>query len=168
MLLFQTSIDYLDPSLHPNASSEVDEQPLIVPPMLSKSVEGPFIFETQWRRAVNAIKNSEAIVFAGYSFPETDVFMTRLLAEGISANPRLQKVLIANPAWKNSAWQLRINDMFAAGWRSRRMISTPNIFSDMCRNFLRVQPMASREAINARVNELLEMWGSQGAMYNFS
>ena len=43
-----------------------------------------------------AISLAESIWIAGYSFPQTDTFMQRLLHEGLSANPGLEWLSIAN------------------------------------------------------------------------
>lgn len=89
--------------------------PLIVPPLLGKA-DLPEIVGTQWKRAIHAFSHARLIIIIGYSFPETDTFMTRLMAEGIRGNDDLERFVIINSN-TSEAWADHVRSMFAPSWR---------------------------------------------------
>ena len=92
--------------------------PLIVGPSLGKIVSEPFLRE-QWQAAFRALRHARDIVVAGYSFPETDGFMTRLLSEGIRSNKVVHRTFVVNPS-KDAAWWNRIENLFSRSyWRNK-------------------------------------------------
>jgi len=91
------------------------EGPLVVPPLLGKA-DLPRLIAAQWRRAVQAIQWARLVVVIGYSFPETDTFMSRLLAEGIRSNRGLERFIIINPEVDKDQWKARVERMFARSW----------------------------------------------------
>jgi hypothetical protein len=93
--------------------------PLIVPPMLGKMAINP-ILRIQWRAALHYLRHAAHLVVIGYSFPETDVFMPRLLSEGISQNLVLEQIAIVNHDDKN-AWDARINRIFTPTVQSSKV-----------------------------------------------
>jgi hypothetical protein len=93
---------------------EGKRRPLIVPPLLGKVGDDPIITQ-HWHRAVHAFTCAREIVIMGYSFPQTDTFMTRLLAEGIRDNRLLERIIIVNPE-KNDDWWKSVKATFASSW----------------------------------------------------
>jgi hypothetical protein len=91
------------------------ERPLIIPPLLGKA-DLPSLIAAQWRRAVQAMQWARLVVVIGYSFPETDTFMSRLLAEGIRSNKGLERFIIINPDADKPKWKARLERMFARSW----------------------------------------------------
>src|SRR5690242_8352832 len=80
--------------------------PAIIPPMLGKASVSPVI-SSQWRAAIQALSAARQIWIIGYSFPETDTFMPRLLSQGLQANQDLESIAIINKE-KREAWNDRI------------------------------------------------------------
>jgi len=70
-------------------------RPAIIPPMLGKSSESPVIAH-QWRAAMDAIARAKQMFVIGYSFPETDLFMSRLLVDGLHRNRDLSNIFVAD------------------------------------------------------------------------
>lgn len=67
--------------------------PLIVPPLMGKHSEREVI-KHQWRAAIDALSNATHVFVIGYSFPVTDVFMSRLWAEAFRSHQSLSKVRV--------------------------------------------------------------------------
>ncbi len=88
--------------------------PVIVPPLLGKTAMMATIVE-QWKRAVDAVRHARQILILGYSFPPTDTFMDRLLAEGIRDNEHLHRLIIHSYRG-NEAWRVRIRSMLSSTW----------------------------------------------------
>ncbi len=88
--------------------------PAIVPPLLGKAQQDQAI-EANWNRAIHAFSCAREIAIIGYSFPETDTFMTRLLAEGLRQNDKLEQIFIVNPE-NNEGWWEKVESMFARSW----------------------------------------------------
>jgi hypothetical protein len=59
-----------------------ESSPAFIPPMLGKMSVAPVI-ALQWKAAIDGLANAKEVWVVGYSFPVTDTFMKRLLAEGI-------------------------------------------------------------------------------------
>ena len=86
--------------------------PAIIPPMLGKTSDIE-VFAHQWKKAVQAIRQAREVWIIGYSFPITDAFMTRLLAEGVKDNGVLEVLCIANPD-KTEQFVARLKTIFNA------------------------------------------------------
>ena len=63
--------------------------------MLGKSSDLKVVTH-QWKEAITALATAREVWVVGYSFPETDAFMTRLLTEGMQNNRDLDFVAIIN------------------------------------------------------------------------
>ncbi|HUT53573.1 MAG TPA: hypothetical protein VM658_09295 [bacterium] len=74
-------------------------EPEIIPPTWSKYIKGSPL-PAVWANAVKEIEGASQIVIIGYSMPLTDTFFQYLLTLGLSANPNLHRVVVAN--WDNS------------------------------------------------------------------
>jgi hypothetical protein len=103
--------------------------------MLGKADNCPII-TTQWKRAVHAFKCAREILIIGYSFPQTDTFMTRLLAEGVRDNKQLERIAVFNPE-PDDAWWMTVEQMFARSWWRRNAERYRIGFAQMCRGFNR-------------------------------
>jgi hypothetical protein len=68
--------------------------PVIVPPTLGKTSVAKII-KVQWRSAIEAFSRARHILVVGYSFPQTDTFMLRLLHEGLKDNNDLESLTTA-------------------------------------------------------------------------
>ena len=79
--------------------------------MLGKSAVHEVI-ASQWRAAVKALDRAKKLFIVGYSFPETDVFMTRLLAEGLKHNEGLEEVTIVDIAKLTEDWVAKLHQFF--------------------------------------------------------
>jgi len=88
--------------------------PLIVPPTLGKTAPSSPIAQN-WHRAIYNLRNARLLVIAGYSFPETDSFMTRLLAEGIKGNDNLEQMIIINNS-TDPRWHNHVKRIFTRSW----------------------------------------------------
>jgi hypothetical protein len=84
--------------------------PAIIPPMLGKSSESRVI-RKMWNTAIDLLRSARQIWIIGYSFPVTDAFMVRLLAEGLRDNHDLEFLAIVNIEPKER-WQERLRDIF--------------------------------------------------------
>jgi hypothetical protein len=70
--------------------------PLIVAPTIMKTS----LFEPlkqQWEMAARAISTADILMFIGYSFPESDVFMRYFLSCALHQNSRLERLIIIDP-----------------------------------------------------------------------
>ncbi len=79
--------------------------------MLGKSAVHEVI-ASQWRAAVKALARAKQLFIVGYSFPETDVFMTRLLAEGLKYNEGLEEITIVDITKLTDAWRAKLYRFF--------------------------------------------------------
>jgi len=70
-------------------------EPEIIPPTWSKYVTKTPL-PPVWRTAVREIQTAFQIVVIGYSMPLTDTFFQYLLTLGLSTNPNLHRVVVAN------------------------------------------------------------------------
>lgn len=94
--------------------TEKTQRPLIVPPQLGKSDLVPEI-QLNWRRAVDVIRHAHEVVVVGYSFPETDLFMSRLLSEGVKENQGIESLTIVNNE-RDERWWARVKSLFSDSW----------------------------------------------------
>lgn len=93
--------------------------PMIVPPMLGKTAEFSPIRDA-WNAAIHFLQRARLIVIIGYSFPRTDAFMTRLLAEGLKRNRGLDRIVVTD-LQAASLWQERIDHLFPPSMRDYRV-----------------------------------------------
>lgn len=85
--------------------SECEVHPGIVAPALSKATNHSVI-GAQLRAAIQAIEGARAVWIIGYSFPPTDVFMTRLLTEGLKSNADFSGLHVCDIVPESTAsWQ---------------------------------------------------------------
>ena len=79
-------------------SHHLEPEPVIVPPVLSKSslVEQP-VLRLVWSRAFNELASAHQVTFIGYSFPTTDIAVRTLFSEAMEDLPR-ENIAIVNRA----------------------------------------------------------------------
>lgn len=94
-------------------------KPMIVPPLLGKTARHS-VFSSQIREAVNALGEASIIAFVGYSFPATDVFMTRLLSEALARNTILNHLWVFDRC-DRSSWDERLKKMFSPVFRQSKL-----------------------------------------------
>jgi len=104
---------------HRKIADDPKYDPMLIPPLLGKLSTHPTV-RAQWSRALNAFRHARQITVVGYSFPETDAFMTRLLAEGIRTNDKLEETIIVNQE-EGDDWWSRVGQMFARSWHERNL-----------------------------------------------
>jgi len=83
---------------HPNidyASAEI-LLPLIITPVLNKPYDQHPVFVTVWEQAQIELRRCKRLVIGGYSFPQTDFHVRRLLREVFSENSP-EELCIINP-----------------------------------------------------------------------
>lgn len=96
-----------------------DLAPAIIPPMLGKSSTSSVI-ANQWRVAIQAISAAKRIVVIGYSFPQTDAFMPRLLAQGMEDHLTFERLLILDRQ-SEGQWESRLSSLFTPVFRQQRV-----------------------------------------------
>jgi hypothetical protein len=84
--------------------------PAVIPPMLGKASLAPVI-ASQWRAALSALAAARQIWIMGYSFPPTDAFMSRLLAEGLREHSAFERLYIVD-IQDRSQWEPRLASLF--------------------------------------------------------
>lgn len=74
---------------HPRVAGHLEPEPVMVPPVLSKSslVEQP-VLRLVWSHAFAALATAHQITFIGYSFPTTDMAARTLFTESLKDLPR--------------------------------------------------------------------------------
>ena len=110
-----------------NAKKLLEEQdrfvgklkPTIVPPTLGKSSDIPLI-TCQWLHAIEYLSRARQIWIIGYSFPETDTFMTRLLTQGVQHNRDLEFIKVVNTE-SASRFRPRLEAIFNATFLANRV-----------------------------------------------
>ncbi len=91
------------------------EIPGIVPPMLGKIAIARAISD-QWRAAIDCLRRARHIVVIGYSFPRSDLFMIRLLTEGLRRNRKLRSFWIVDlkkTPKDRRQWEDRMSEIFS-------------------------------------------------------
>lgn len=78
------------------ASTEVDPEPVIVPPSWNKADYHAALSDV-WASAAKHLSEAEHIYVIGYSLPETDSFFRHLYALGSVGNTPLRKIAVFNP-----------------------------------------------------------------------
>ena len=73
----------------PQGSDHLEPEPVMVPPVLSKSslVEQP-VLRLVWSRAFASLETAHEVTFIGYSFPTTDMAARTLFTEALKDLPR--------------------------------------------------------------------------------
>lgn len=94
-------------------------RPLIIPPLLGKTASHN-IFQSQMKEAIEAIADAVAVVVVGYSFPATDIFMSRLISQGLSSNTSLDHFWILDKS-SPETWEDRLNRLFNPTFRSSKL-----------------------------------------------
>ena len=119
---------------------ELHYEPGIIPPMLGKArIEE--LFTQQWAAAIDAIHRSSQIWVIGYSFPRTDTFMSRLLAEGLGAKHDFRRLNVVDLA--PSVEEHGINDLLA---------------DQMRKNKFRYYPADARHVFDVMADQAFETW----------
>ena len=93
--------------------------PAIIPPMLGKMSVSPTI-SREWQAAIECLETAAHITIIGYSFPETDAFMTRLLAEGLKKNNGLEDIAIVD-IQAEEKWVKRLKRIFTPTLRQTKV-----------------------------------------------
>src|SRR5262249_20966206 len=91
--------------------------PTIIPPMLGKATMTNVIAR-QWREAINLLAGARKLWIIGYSFPPTDAFMPRLLAEGMQENQDIEEIIIINRE-EQARWRDRVDWLFTPTLRQK-------------------------------------------------
>ena len=83
---------------YPTIGDHLEPEPVIVPPILSKSslVEQP-VLRLVWSRAFAELATADEATFIGYSFPTTDIAVRTLFSEAMEDLPR-ENIAIVNLA----------------------------------------------------------------------
>ena len=79
-----------------HASTEVDPEPVIVPPSWNKADYHAALSDV-WAAAAKHLSEAEHIYVIGYSLPETDSFFRHLYALGSVGTAPLRKIAVFNP-----------------------------------------------------------------------
>jgi hypothetical protein len=94
-------------------------KPGIVAPMIGKASVASAI-AAQWRRAIAVCSRARTVLVVGYSFPETDTFMSRLLAEGLHQNDDLESMIICDRR-PLEQWSAKLRAMFGPVFREQKL-----------------------------------------------
>ena len=95
--------DWGDISLrHPQVGGHLEPEPVMVPPVLSKSnlVEQP-VLRLVWSQAFASLETAHEVTFIGYSFPTTDMAARTLFSEALKDLPR-EDITVVNLSHENS------------------------------------------------------------------
>ncbi|GAH62764.1 unnamed protein product, partial [marine sediment metagenome] len=74
----------------------LDKVPLIIPPTLFK-LQVDYRFQKIWDAAGKAIKEADELVFIGFSFPQSDIYIRYFLATNLAENVRIEKIRVVDP-----------------------------------------------------------------------
>ena len=93
--------------------SHLEPEPLMVPPVLSKSglVEQP-VLRLVWRRAFELLARARRVAFLGYSFPTTDIAAQTIFHEALE-DFSMDDVLVVNLA-ESASGQQAVRDRYRA------------------------------------------------------
>lgn len=86
--------------------------PIILPPTLFKLQEFAWIQEV-WLEAAQALRDTDELVFVGYSFPESDTHMRFFIGSCLTPNVALQRIFIIDPSAETIVDRLQKSD---SGW----------------------------------------------------
>lgn len=79
----------------PHCTSNLRPEPVVVPPTWNKSENQ--LLRHVWRQAARELSEARYIVFAGYSFPDTDLYFRYLLSLGLAGDTRIRRIAVLNP-----------------------------------------------------------------------
>jgi NAD-dependent SIR2 family protein deacetylase len=103
--------DFLEAAQQVNGQADPRSiQPAIIPPMLGKA-SASSVIAIQWRAAITALSQARVVIVVGYSFPETDAFMSRLLVEGLHNNRDIEMLLIIDSGAPID-WKAKVSRLF--------------------------------------------------------
>jgi hypothetical protein len=89
------SKDFEENARIPETLCENVSVPNIVPPVANKTTTG--MIGPAWDAARNYLQNAKNIVFVGYSFPKTDVYLQSFLKSALGPNRNLNRVSVFDP-----------------------------------------------------------------------
>lgn len=122
-----------------SGSNTVSIRPAIIPPLLGKATVPPMI-QRQWRAAVECISRARYLAIIGYSFPPSDMFMSRLLTEGLKENDDLQHVWVVDSKQsrlERDEWQSKIARLFCSDLSvTYKHAGASDFFDDLVKNRL--------------------------------
>ncbi len=72
------------------------ENPYILPPIFNKLTSNTP--NEMWKVALESISSAQNIIIAGYSLPQTDIYMQYFLKAAVGPNLNLNKIYVFNPA----------------------------------------------------------------------
>ncbi len=99
------------------ASSEVENEPVIVPPSWNKADYHSALSDV-WAAAAKHLSEAEHIFIIGYSLPETDSFFRHLYALGSVGSAPLRRIAVFNPD-NSGATKQRFEALLGPGARAR-------------------------------------------------
>ena len=68
---------------------------LVAPTVFKHQADGPYA--EHWREAAKALASATQLVFIGYSFPESDVYMRYFLGASLAENVVIEAIHIIDP-----------------------------------------------------------------------
>ncbi len=102
---------------HDFTESEVEPEPVIVPPVWSKGEYHQLLSEV-WAQAAHELSEAQHIFIIGYSMPETDAFFRLLYGLGTAGSVPIRQFVVANPD-RTGAVEGRFRDLLGPGALSR-------------------------------------------------
>ncbi len=70
-------------------------EPLILAPSVLKEYKREIIRE-QWTGVASALHEADQVIFCGYSFPESDIFMKYAISSSLFSNTRVRSLVVAD------------------------------------------------------------------------
>ncbi len=123
-------------------------QPLLVPPSWDKS-EFRAIMLPVWKQAIEEIQNATRICVIGYSMPESDAFFQYLITLGLSANHRLEKLIVVDKGDAlKSKWEVILDPVF----KDRRFNYHPETFLPALTQGAMLRELSRGEAISGSLS----------------
>lgn len=110
----------------------LNDYPVIIPPSFLKA---DFVdpLPEMWRNASNLIRNAQAIIFIGYSFPSTDIEMSYFFARSLSDTSNIRDIYIVDPLADEIKEKI-VNNKVAIKYGSHfksYLRSVPNVWQDI-------------------------------------
>lgn len=106
--------DRLPDLRHEECKTNFTNEPLVIPPTWNKSDNK--LLRGVWSLAARQLAKARYLVFAGYSFPETDLYFRYLLGLGLAGDGRVGRIVVINP---DPAARDRVNELLAPVMRNR-------------------------------------------------
>ena len=104
----------------------LDLVPVIVPPTWAKEIDDEFI-RASWSRAIDVLGQSQALVAAGLSLPNSDSHMRHLLHLGLASWKLIQALVVVGSDAEAAA---RWSRLFRESWREARLEIRQTSFSE--------------------------------------